>query len=370
MSNSPFDPLEFMRTTPEAINVPGGLFSKQGPQNYVGAVPAIAGTLFFTDAHLPAVREAINECFEAYQEMVHPALTWLLREDPPDGPSKTPVAKAKRLASMLARLDEDDAVSFHYTSGKQAYDAGPWEFQVIGLPAWRAKMGDWGLCGMRFSVPLLLVEGEPDWFRELFVGCARRLRASHGYAGHSLNLSALRYDDNQAFEAYLAPKLKGFDAGNLMAGAANAHLGIKTVSWLTAISDEYLEKIGGESTVRSKLPTDWFSLFDYDAGMVIQAGPHPEAAPADQPLPACLVLPNMLLQSVRTPHVQLHYASAEGEPRLIAWLADEWLKRFDVPSEQLMTYKARLLAEPKISLTEVESSPSGWRLLRRGPRPR
>jgi hypothetical protein len=349
MSDLPFDPVELMRTNPEAMNVPGGLLTKQGPQNYVGCVPAIAATLFFTDAHLPSVREAISECFAAYQAAANPKLTWLLREEPPEGPDTMTIEQAKPLKVMLSRLDPDDAVSFYYTSGKQVYDAGPWEFQVVGLPAWRAKMGDWGLCGIRFTVPLLFVEEHAAAFLELFVDCARRLHAVHGYAGHSLNLSALRYDENQAFEAFLSSKLRGFDAGNLIAGAANAHLGIKTISWLTSINREYLEKVGGESTVRSELPMDWFRLFDYGAGVVIQTGPQPDAAPADAPPPARMVLPNMLLRPVRTSEVQIHYASSESEPRLIGWSADQWLKRFDVPPDQLIAYKAQLLKEPKIS---------------------
>lgn len=75
----------------------------------------------------------------------------------------------------------------------------------------------------------------------------------------------------------------------------------------------------------------------------------PEALPTDAPLPARMVLPNMLLQPVRAPKVRLHYASAESEPRLIGWAADEWLKRLDIPVDELLAYKARLLAEPKLS---------------------
>jgi len=350
MNELPFDPLELMRTNPEALNVPGGMLTRQGPQNYVGCVPAIAGTLFFTDAHLPAVRVAICVCFDEYQRIVNPTLTWLFREDPPEGPSKMAFSKAKPLKTMLARMHEDDPVSFYYASGKEAHDAGPWEFQVMGIPAWRDKMGGWGLCGLRFSVPLLFVEEKPDTFVQLFVDCARRLRAAHGYAGYGLVLSALRYLDNQAFEAFLASKLRGFDAGGLVPGAVNAHKGIKTVGWLTAINRDYLEKIGGESTVRSELPMDWFRLFDYGEGIVIQAGARPDAAPADEPPPARMVLPNMLLQPIRTPTVRLQYASSESEPRLIGVTAEQWLKRFDTPPDQLMAYKAKLLDEPKLDV--------------------
>lgn len=351
MTDLPFGPLEFMRNNPGAMNVPGGLLTEQGAQPYVGCVPAISGTLFFLDAHLPALRDAIDACFESYQRVAKPELTWLFRKEPPEGPSKQLVAKAKPLKVMLAHMDEDDALSFHYTSGKQDIDAGPWEFQVVGLPAWRAWMGDWGLCGLRFAVPLLFVEEQPEAFRDLFVEFARRLHAVHGYAGHSLVLSALRDTENHAFETFLTSKLRGFDAGNLVAGAANAHLGIKTVGWLTAINQAYLEKIGGESTLRSELPMDWFRQFDYGDGVVIQAGPRPEAAPADTPLPALLVLPNMLFRSVRTPEIGLHYASANGEPRLIGWAAEQWLKRFDVPVDELLAFKAKLLGEPKIPAT-------------------
>ncbi|RJX46914.1 hypothetical protein C6383_16825 [Pseudomonas syringae pv. actinidiae] len=52
------DPIQLMREHPEKMRVPGGLLTKQGPQDYVGGVPAITGTLFFNDAHLPEVREA------------------------------------------------------------------------------------------------------------------------------------------------------------------------------------------------------------------------------------------------------------------------------------------------------------------------
>ena len=44
MTDLPFDLQTLMREHPEAMNVPGGLLTKKGPQDYVGGVPAIAGT--------------------------------------------------------------------------------------------------------------------------------------------------------------------------------------------------------------------------------------------------------------------------------------------------------------------------------------
>lgn len=332
-----------------AGKAPGALLTSYGPKDYIGAVPAVSGTLFFDDAHLPAVRNAICSCFEQFCEQVKPPFTWLFREDPPEGPDAQPFAKAPSLEHMMKRLDADDLINFLYSSGMKKIDAGPWEFHIYGLREWRAKMGGWGLCALHFSVPVCFLDERPGVVERMFIDFARELRAEHGFAGYRLVLSALEFSENQAFETYAASHFRGFDAGELLSSASNAHLGIKTVGWLTAISNAYLEKIGGEPALRSELPMDWFRLTSYDAGIVIQAGPGPQAAPVGELLPALLVLPNRLLRPLRTPEVHIHYASGVGEPRLLGKAAQQWLQRFDISEEALLEYKAKLLDEPKLT---------------------
>jgi Protein of unknown function (DUF3396) len=350
MTDLPFDPIQLMREHPEKMRVPGGLLTKQGPQDYVGSVPAVTGTLFFNGAHTPEVREAICACCDEYEAIAKEHLTWLWREEPPEGPDKIAYAKAKPMRDMVKRMKENDLMGFCYVSGEQAHDAGDWEFDVSGMRGWEAKMVVRGTSALRFSMPLLYVEENPTAFQAMFVSFARRLKAIHGYGGYGLVLSAVRLSDNQPFEAFLADKLNGLDVGHPVAGASHAHEGIKTVSWLTAVNHEMVDQVGGLFAIRSELPMDWFALYDYGAGIVIQAGPKPEAAPADvDPKPARLVLPNMLFKKVRAPKVSLHYASKNGEPRLIGWGAEQWLKRFDIEDDELMACKAKLLDEPKLT---------------------
>ncbi|RMO83111.1 type VI immunity family protein [Pseudomonas syringae group genomosp. 3] len=349
MTDLPFDPIQLMREHPEKMRVPGGLLTKQGPQDYVGGVPAITGTLFFHDAHLPKVREAICSCFDEYEALAKDHLTWLWREEPPEGPDKFAYAKAPPMRSMVKRMKENDLMGFCYTSGKQAHDAGDWEFYISGLRGWEAKMGSWGASVLRFSFPLLYVEENPIAFQSMFVSFARRLESIHGYGGHGLVLSAVRVSDNQPFEAMLADKLNGLDVGRPLGASEVADKGIKTVSWLTALNHELVEKIGGIGEIEAELPMDWFALYDYGSGLVIQSGPIPEAAPTDQPKPARLVLPNRLFKNIRAPKVRLHKASKNGEPRIIGWAAEQWLKRFDIEENELMAYKARLLDEPRLT---------------------
>lgn len=356
MTDLPFDPIQLMREHPEKMRFPGGLLTKKGPQDYVGSVPAVTGTLFFNDAHLPEIREAICACFDEYETIAKQYMTWLWRSEPPEGPDKFTYAKAPSMRSMMKRLDEDHMVSFCYTSGIQAHDAGDWEFKVFGRPGWEAKMIVRGTSALRFSLPLLYVEDHPTAFQEMFVSFAKRLKAIHGYGGHGLVLSAVRLGDNQPFEAYLSDQLAGMDVGHPVSGSSHSHEGIKTVSWLTAVNYDMVEKVGGLMRIRSELPMTWFALYDYGSGLVIQAGPTPEAAPTDQPKPARLVLPNMLFREVRSPQINVHYSSKDGEPRIIGWAADQWLKRFDVDESELLAYKAKLLNEPK--LTKETTLPS------------
>jgi len=170
-------------------------------------------------------------------------------------------------------------------------------------------------------------------------------------------LSLVRASDNEPAEALISEKYYGYDVGGPVSASKGAGTGIKTVSWLTAINKELLDKVGGMSAVRSELPMDWFAVYPYSDGVVIQAGPSPDIASIDEdPQPACYVLPNMLLKDVRSTNMgDFHSASAFGEARIRGAAAARWMERFDVPPDKLLDYKAKLLDEPK--LTKVTTLP-------------
>ena len=186
----------------------------------------------------------------------------------------------------------------------------------------------------------------------MFVKFADLLKAEHGYGGDGLVLSLVRAYDNEPTEAIISENYYGYDIGGPIKAMKGAGTGIKTVSWLTAINKEMLEKAGGMSAVRSELPMDWFALYPYNDGIVIQAGPYAESASVeDDPQPACYVLPNMLLKDVRSTNMgSFHGASAFGEARIRGAAAARWMERFDVPPEELLAYKAKLLDEPKLTM--------------------
>ncbi|MFK3774781.1 DUF3396 domain-containing protein [Pseudomonas sp. NPDC089406] len=343
---------EALAKHPQSLEVPGNLLMKGGPEDYIGAVLCLRGTLYFKEAHTALVREALCQCFDDFKELAAPSLTWLWREEPPQGKPLTAYAEARPLREMMQAMDEDDHLSFCYTSGKQSRDASGWLFDIYGKRGWQAKKGR-GLSVLEFSVPLLYQEQNPLNFLRLFLNFSRRLAAEQGYAGHAFNLSPTSRDSNEPTEAFMAARMPSLDAGTaaLLANIPEFKpTRIKTVSWLTVLDQARVEQAGGLAMLRTQLPASHFAFYDYGAGVVIQAGAYPSGGDGDDPKPAAYVLLNHVLKGIRYETVgSLHGGSHDGELRLVGWSADQWLKRLDVNDDDLPAWRTRLLDnEPKL----------------------
>ncbi len=337
------------------LEMPGAMLMKYGPEDYVGATIAVRGTLYFKGAHTPEVREALCRCFDAYEAVAKDNLRWLWRDEPPSGPNKFAYTKAPAFRSMAMKMHDDDHFGFAYVGGEKPHDASPWVFSTFGHRAWQARMGSWGPDSLIFSMPREMVDSHPTLFQKLFVEFCRLLKVEHGHGGFALNLSLVRKEPNQPTEAIMVSKMAGLDAGSghLIGGLPDRDIEhrLVNVGWLTAINHTMIEKVGGIDALRSELPASWFAKYGYGNGVVIQAGPEPEIAPVElDPKPAIYVLPAMALKKVRLiADLSLHYGSKDGEPRLTGLAARAWLTRFDIPEEDLMLYKAKLLREPKLT---------------------
>ncbi|HBO3685979.1 TPA: DUF3396 domain-containing protein [Pseudomonas aeruginosa] len=352
-----FNLAEELAKQPHLLEMPGNLLMKGGPEDYIGAVLCLRGTLYFKEAHTPLVREALCQCFDEFKHLAEPHLTWLWREEPPQGKPLTVYGDTKSLREMMARMDEDDHLGFCYTSGSQPIDASAWLFKITGKRGWQANMGD-AISTLEFSVPLLYQEEQPLNFLRLFIDLSRRLNPEQGCAGYAFNLSLTRRDNNEPTEAFMADRMPGLDVGTafLLANRPQfKHAKIKTVSWLTVLDQQRLDLAGGLESLRSQLPSSHFAFYDYGAGVVIQAGAYPSGGDGEDPRPAAYVLLNQVLKGIRYETVgSLHGGSHDGELRLVGWSADQWLKRLDVDESDIPAWRARLLSdEPYLDATNT-----------------
>lgn len=353
----PFDLAEELAKQPHLLEMPGNLLMKGGPEDYIGAVLCVRGTLYFKEAHTPLVREALCQCFDDFKRLAEPYLTWVWREEPPQGKPLAAYKDSPSLREMMGTMDEDDHLSFCYTSGKQSRDASAWRFDIFGSRGWEAKMGD-DLSVLEFSVPLLYQEQNPLSFLRLFVDFARRLAPEQGYAGHAFNLSPTSRDSNEPTEAFMAARMPGLDVGTAALLAYRPQFKptkIKTVSWLTLLDHGRLEQVGKLESLRTQLPSSHFAFYDYGVGVVIQAGAYPSGGDGEDPKPAAYVLLNHVLKGIRYESVgSLHGGSHDGETRLVGWSADQWLKRLDVNETEIPTWRAKLLSnDPYLDTTNT-----------------
>ncbi|ARU88545.1 DUF3396 domain-containing protein [Pseudomonas sp. M30-35] len=355
--DSEFNLADELAKQPQILEMLGNLLMKGGREDYIGAVLCLRGTLYFKEAHTPLVREALCQCFDEFKRIAEPHLTWLWREEPPEGKPLTAYADAKPLREMLGNMDENYPLTFYYTSGKKSNDASAWFFEIFAQAAWESKIGD-DLSVLEFSIPLLYQEQNPLNFLCLFLDFARRLAPEQGYAGHAFNLSVTNRDDNEPTEAFMAARMPSLDVGTagLLTNTPEFQpTKIKTVSWLTVLDQPRLDLAGGLDTLRAQLPASHFAFYEYGAGVVIQAGAYPSGGDGEDPKPAAYVLLNHVLKSIRYETVgSLHGGSHDGELRLVGWSADQWLKRLDVDDADIPAWRAKLLSnEPHLDATNT-----------------
>ncbi|HDS0950392.1 TPA: DUF3396 domain-containing protein [Stenotrophomonas maltophilia] len=319
-------------------------------------------TLYFKGAHLPGTRESLCLCFDAFHELAGDALSWLWREKPKYGRARQRVKDSRTLREMIEPMSEDDHLSFCYTGGANAEDAGAWQFLVHGKRGWQSRMGN-DMSVLELSVPASQSSAKLRQFIELAIKCAHWLSAEHGHAGYALNLSPVRRERNEPIEAVLAQRLPGLDAGNaaLLANRAELkHPKFKTVSWLTLLDDTRLAAAGGLDQLCGALPGQYFKLHTYGGGALIQAGSRPLAcADGEDPRPPEYVLLDHYLREIRAASLgNLHFNPKSAEPRLIGQLADHWVRRFEVDASDIPTHEARLARQHALTYEGVQAEPA------------
>lgn len=335
-------------------SIGGGIFTPHGPEDYVGAIPAIRAVLYFKEGYSDEMREAIAQCFDDYLGFAKQHLTWFWQEEPPKGAGGDCIQfdKSRSIREVFQFYSQMSPYNFLYTSGKEKYETGAWEFYIGGISKWQSKM-DIHQSNLTFSMPVEWVEENTKLFIELFINCAQRLKANHGYAGYACIISKIRSEKNEPTEAYLSRKLWAMDVGSPFLESDHLLNGIKTVSWLTAINHEWFNQIRQQEALNSELPMSWFIGYDYGTGVVIQAGNLPLSGSDEvDPLPAPYILLNRILKPLRAERIQtLHRGNYDTEeiPLLKGYRAEAWMKRFDIKDDQKLEYFGKLQSEPKLN---------------------
>jgi hypothetical protein len=357
-----------------ADTLPFGLLEPRYQKGIVGAALVVRGTLYFRNGHTPVVRQTLARCFGQYQAEIETyrrvadeaaghassrtgPLHWFYQ----DGKPSVAFEKAPAFDRLAQTISADDVFSVTVTSADHKLAAGFFEFSVFCIDAWQSKVGGGGLDALVFTVPRRFLELRPGTFQTLFSSFANAVPTVHGHAGYAVNVPPTGREPNEASEYFLAQRYgPGLDIGDpLRTDVRDMTDRIKTVDWLTALDADLLQKVGGPQGL--SLPPDWFGRHPFaHGGLIIQAGAAPQtgvsAGPGMPPAPppAYVLLNDALRPIVATTADALQDGTLSStEPLLSTTLASEsWLRRFDVPPEQIPAQWVALHQTPKLGASD------------------
>ena len=342
--------LDYLISNGKELLLTSELHDPEGNHRYIGAALCVRGSYYFQGGYTSEVREQVIRCFEEYEIYAKEHLTWVWRDEPPEGPDNYVYAKAPTMRAMASTLPETYSFSFAYLSGKQKYAVGEWGFIVSARSKQRAEVYPTDTNYLEFSVPVSFLRDYPHVFESMFFRFAERIGVMNGYAGYAMNLSLTRETSNQPTEADLTRIFNGLDVGdNLMTSSRKdmrAHL--KTVSWLTLLNSDMLQGVGGVTGLRKYLPEQWYAFYDVPKiGLLIQTGNYPSLVSVNEdPMLASYVLLNHALRQARLEEISsLHSLPSYQAYYLDKHSSNEWLTRFDIKETEVAHYLEKLLKE-------------------------
>jgi hypothetical protein len=296
--------------------------SDQGVTLAIGLVV----TLYVENGHEPERRSALAQCFDDYWNVSGGALQRVTRpRHKADGSTQFNWVPARggdlvRPADWVHSLSPDHPWSISATGAEATTDASAYSFEISAVGAWRKR-----LSYLTASWPIGHFQGQPRTFRATVREWVERLKPLHGYAGMGV---LLPLDVPSAARAAplalgLATRFPGLELDAPVSQTETLAAGIKGVNWLTAVADRLLAPLGGRDGLKAALDGR-FETYDYEGGLVIQAGPAPELGDANQRLDASTYRHlSRLLSPIRARFEHSFMRGLSTEQALA------WLSRFD-----------------------------------------
>ncbi|MBB2981543.1 MULTISPECIES: DUF3396 domain-containing protein [Burkholderiaceae] len=352
-----------------ADTMPYGLYEPPHRKGITGAALVVRGVLYLRNGSSPEVRKALVSCFEQYSAVIdeyHHAsevaagqepsktgpLRWLYAEG--EDPTAYDPSGFARLASSVPA---NQTLAVAMTSADHKLATGFYDFTVFALSDWKAERKR-GLDAVSFTVPRAFLVHRPARFQAMFNAFAEALPTVHGHAGFAVNVPPMGRRPNEASEFFYARRFgPGVDVGDpARVNVRKLYTKIKTVDWLNALDAELVREVGGASSLA--LPPDWFIREPLgDGGLIIQAGAAPETGISDGPgkpvlPPAAYVILNQALRPIVADTIDtLQDGTLDSTAPLLSTVVatEGWLRRFDVPEDQINAWWVELHKTPKVT---------------------
>lgn len=245
----------------------------------------LTASLYFEGSHTPEGRERLIRTFERYRDAVGDALVW--GANPKTGrPRKVAGSDLLEPRKWVQKIAPQDTFELTFHGGKHQQDASGFFFKGVGN---ENSNEEWS--AVEFGMPLSWAAARGEGaYQKLILDACELLQPIHGYAGLGIAtyVGESGKGETMPFVVPLARRFRGLDLdfAFLQTPKLEDQDAIKGINWLTVLSDAWAERVGGREALAEALGAEC-PIHEYDGGLVIQAGPHPQFGDVnrDEPMP-------------------------------------------------------------------------------------
>jgi len=289
-------------------------------------------TLYVQHPHDSAVRRALAACGDQYQAMFGEYLTLYLK---PTGNGKFvryPTSGVSLAKYLETNNTPDKTFAPSFASGTRYEDAASYSLSIWAASTEYFPEGE-EPAFFAATLPFAFLKDQPGKaaFQHLVHGWCKILEPYCGYAGIGAIQSVESTEKLRTVaQVYpIAARFPGVEIENASIVSLHMKSHIKSVNWLTALSDEALAPIGGRQALLAQLDEN-FRIMEYEGGVLIQAGPMPELGDANRrQSPRYYRQLAQLVRPLRMRFPEGHSFIRPGGGRSGAEATNGWLARFD-----------------------------------------
>ncbi|HDR9486851.1 TPA: DUF3396 domain-containing protein [Burkholderia aenigmatica] len=354
--------------------------------NTMGVLPGVIGTLFFERGSQSEVRQAILDCFNRFDEMFGEHLKG--GKDTDMGKFTKRTAKGvDKILRAISDTPSDVAVSVLRSSATDQDTAAEYEIgtltgtasvkDYVSPSGWTTKKGqESGLSYLKFNVPMDLITTDVGLAQyEAFLRYACDKLAVRGGYGGLAPILPFSYHRYMPQEWALAERFSGLELDSaahlqirsyspvsyegesiesmttfypgLHPGAKVGRWGfIKSVNWYTILGELFIERLGGEATIREKLARPDIHIERANACLMIRAGDFPRLGAPEEGLPEPYVFVNSVLRVLRDPKPDGLHTYIPDLPSADMKNARKWVARFDLPDAPPIPAPPTIVPQP------------------------
>lgn len=283
--------------------------------------------LYFWGGHTTAKRQALVECFEAYEKAYGKHLKWGC--DPETWKTrKIGDKKLPKFRDYVATLDEDDCIEWHLSSADHRDVAAEFSISCMTERGWHEGR----ISSLWFQVPRAYAfdPAQQDALQTLILLMVEKLSPFHGHAGLAAVFpeEIISYEGD-AFDVSIRYRALYIES---LGDPLCAPHGPKSVDWLTIVGDVLTERLGGAQAYAAYCKSLGVETLRHGQALILRAGTLPEIGPCTEPSPPAYVAANTALRPLRDgAYDSMGGGSFTGEIRFNRCTSDLWIRRFDKP---------------------------------------